>query len=269
MGLPLMVLEVYADESSKGDGNGVYLLCAYAAYADVWLDFANRWDVELKAEPSLPYYRTSDWSSRDWLNLHGVTMDQAIAKKEDLQNVLLRTPFSFRVTSTIEERHFCDEIKTQLRRPRHRKNIWLKVPYHFCFVDLHRILVHKVQNLNAAGMLSVHQLDLIVDEQGQTTDDAVFLFELLKKEAPEPFSRFIGSCIPADDKQSASLQAADMLASHLRIRYLREDDIFSGRLPVPRLCVTGLHAFEHHWKRAELAAFREGIKANGADHWLE
>lgn len=72
-----IILESHSDESSTGDGNGVYLISGYAASDKFWGDFASHWAAILNEPPPFPPYRTNSRTDREWLTSHGLSLASA------------------------------------------------------------------------------------------------------------------------------------------------------------------------------------------------
>jgi hypothetical protein len=92
----------------------------------------------------------------------------------------------------------------------------LKSPYFGCFWGIIQTVARYLhQEAISAG--SLPPVDFIFDEHSGMTANAVIWFEWLKQSSPAEWRRYIGRTpVFEDDRKVVALQAADMLAWHIR-----------------------------------------------------
>lgn len=109
-------------------------------------------------------------------------------------------------------------------------------PYGICF---QAIIIHLAKYHQEIGVTV--PVDFIFDEQGGIGDEAAIQYDWVKKTMPPEISARMGARpIFRDDKLVVPLQAADMLAWHIR-RWREGIDTFETRPALHLLTPTGKH----------------------------
>jgi hypothetical protein len=207
------MLQAYVDDSATDT-------------ADKWARFSDAWQEELDHKPSINYLKMSEANSlggefKGW---------DTVARDEKLRGLarVIRhfSPASYH--SSVSRSEFEAIVSPVAPYGFNR-------PYFYCF---QAIMVPLANSMLEYGLPKV-PIDFIFDEQGGVGDEAKFFYRIIRDAQPAAV-RSILSVDPIfrNDKLVLPLQAADMLAWHIRRTYLRDPAAF----PVPKfLSSDGLH----------------------------
>jgi hypothetical protein len=104
---PLAFLRAFTDDSGSEVGDRRLFMAGYLNRAELWALFADAWDEELKASPSIDYLKMAEAQNLrdqfDWRN--GWTEEKRDEKLRALARVIRHfNPMSFQVS--IDRRHF-------------------------------------------------------------------------------------------------------------------------------------------------------------------
>lgn len=191
------------DDSSSMRGEQRLYLCAYVNTAEKWADFSNAWKVALTSFPAIDYFKTSEAYSRRGQFL-GWTPEARDAKIMALARVVeASSPWGMHtsVDTLVWKRHMAGVA-----------------PYGFAqpyFPVFHGILANVARV--HAGLAVDAPVDFIFDEQEGTGRTAAMFVDWAMGGWPAEQQAVIGNPPTfADDKRVLPLQAADMLAWHVR-----------------------------------------------------
>lgn len=197
-----MILQAFVDDSKSETGDKAFYLAGYLQRADVWEGFIKEWNAALAEPPKVEHVHMVDANA-----LKGQFDGWS---KADSKKKILRL-------GKLIQRHnlvsFCTSIK-QKDFDRYIKPIApynLQQPYFSCFwatiINLSQHLQNEVGNCS---------INFVFDEQKGIGEEAVEWFEVMREWNPS--LKYVLSSTPifADDKQTNPLQAADILAWHLR-----------------------------------------------------
>ncbi len=200
----MMILQAYVDDSASDSGDRRMFLAGYIMSAPGWEAFSNAWDEELRAAPAIGYFKMVEAQSRrgefdGWSEAARDRKVLALAKivhEHDLR-------FIFCSASRKEYKEILAPVITE----------GLKTPYFVCFWGVINATARHHKELD----LPETPVDFIFDEQGGLGDDALLCYRWLKESEDPAIRHLLGSTpIFRDDKKVVALQAADMLAWHVR-----------------------------------------------------
>jgi hypothetical protein len=204
----LAFLRAFIDDSAAQAGDRRLFLAGYLARADVWAHFSESWHQELNAWPSIDYFKGSEANHLTGQFDYKKGWDQALrdAKAAGLAAIINHyQPFSFEFS--LNRQLFEDELKPVSPYGLGRPHLHLS----FCVVSgLARYAAQE-------GITT--PIEFIFDEQSGVDTDVAMFFSELKKALPIEAQKLIEGTpfFKSDrDKRYMPLQAADMLAWHLR-----------------------------------------------------
>ncbi|HWU72389.1 MAG TPA: DUF3800 domain-containing protein [Sphingomonas sp.] len=243
----MVSLHAFIDDSASDIGDRRLFLAAYVNGAGPWIAFGHDWRMTLAAPPAIGYLKMSEaqnlsgqfrrWSAAD--------RDTKILKLA--QVIVAHRPWS--IHCSVSRADYARIVAPVAPYP-------LKQPYFSCFWGIIRTAADYHLQLDRdrrADTYPVPPLDYVFDEQGGLGTDAALWYTWLKEtQEPEVAALMGDQPIFGDDKKIVALQAADMLAWHLRRRHERGAD---ERLPILDLLT------EH-------GAYRE-IDRTALERWAE
>jgi hypothetical protein len=201
----LVILKAHVDDSSSEQEDKLLVLAGYVHSADVWAQFSDDWQAILATSPSIEYFKM-----REAENLSGQFLGwEPIAKNAKVHAL-----------ADVIDKHAPWSIECSVSR-RDYENIARPVrPYdlRFPYFDAFYALITKLAQWHSQLGLTV-PVDFVFDEQGEIGAEAVIWYEHIKSMQPPNIRALLGSTpVFKDDKQVLPLQAADMLAWHIRRR---------------------------------------------------
>jgi hypothetical protein len=224
---PLAFIRAFFDDSASEIGDRRLFLAGYINRAESWALFSEAWDEELRADPAIEYFKMVEAQNlRDQFSWRkGWNEQNREQKLRGLARVIRHfEPISFQVSI---DREFFYRTVTPVS-PRGLAN-----PYFDCV----GAVVAKVADFAAAAKFD-GPVEFIFDKQDGVEDDITMFFAQMVPHFHRRIRRKIEG-VPkfVDDKAFRPLQAADMLAWHLRREH--EDSI---SLPLTDLLrVSGRH----------------------------
>ena len=200
----IVILQAFADDSASDVSDKRFFLVAYVTTANLWASFSDLWELELRRKPSIAYFKMVEASGLRG-QFAGWSRTDRDAKVHALAQIIHFFKPWFIYCSVSREEY------GRILAPVAPKG--LKIPYFACFWGLIRTTARYHQTLGD----DVPPVDFVFDEQGGLGDDAVLFYRWLK-ESEEPEIRNLLGATPIfrDDKHVLPLQAADMLAWHVR-----------------------------------------------------
>lgn len=200
----IVALQAFVDDSRSEQGDKTFVLAAYVHDAEAWMRFSDDWAATLAANPSVEYlHMVEAHGLRD--QFEGWDRTARDRKLEALGRVIDKhQPWSL-ICSVSKSQY--DEIVAPVA-PYNLKN-----PYFACFYAL----VLGLPRIHKARGLSI-PVDFVFDEQlGLGSDAAMFYEYMVESSLPPDTQTLLGSTpIFRDDRSVLPLQAADMLAWHVR-----------------------------------------------------
>jgi hypothetical protein len=222
----LALLKYYIDDSGSDHKlDGLFVLYGYLMEEPRWEDFAEKWDAVLR-DPEffpIPYCRMSDAEAREGAF---VSMDQPFRyRKVKLLAEVVRNCHPTAVGCKMAWRDYNEIVKGKV-------DSRLDSPYAVLFFQVMRSITDlqvqmtegiaeevKRQVLKDQGVeIGIKPVDFIFDKQGAVTEEQCLRWwGQLKLRVPQPDLTVIGNTPQfKDDRELNPLQAADMLAWHIR-----------------------------------------------------
>jgi hypothetical protein len=205
---PLAFLRAFSDDSAGETGDRRLFMAGYLHRAAQWALFSEAWDEELRATPSIDYLKMSEANSfRDQFERRkGWTEQKRDEKLRGLARVIRHfAPISFQFS--IGRKVYENDLTPVSPRG-------LGVPH---FVGCFGVVSGLARYVASQGIKV--PIEFIFDEQQGVDADINLFFSHMKKSIPKNARNLIdGVPIFKNDKDKLflPLQAADMLAWHLR-----------------------------------------------------
>jgi len=199
------VIRTYIDDSWSAEDDNILLLAGYAQKVPVWAAFSDAWKAELSKEPAIEYCKMSEAESRKE-QFEGWSERKRDKKLADLARVIVEyDPWS--IECFVSQKQYKEILEPVIAYD-------LRGPYMPCF---HGIIVSLARYHASTGITL--PTDFIFDEQGKIGAEAVLWYEEIKANQKPEIRALMGSTPEfKDDKKVLPLQAADMIAWHLRRR---------------------------------------------------
>jgi hypothetical protein len=195
-------LQAFIDDSASDIGDRRLYLAGYLNRADKWARFSEAWREELKAAPSIAYLKMSEANAFAG-QFAGWTVDARDEKVHGLIRVINHfEPMSFEFSVSREE--YYRDVKPAA--PRGIGN-----PHFACCLHVVFGIAQYVDSENVRV-----PVDFIFDQQTGVSDDLELFLDYMKRNLPKSAQKLIATVVFEDDKQFVPIQAADMLAWHLR-----------------------------------------------------
>jgi hypothetical protein len=203
---PLAFLRAFVDDSGSEKGDRRLFLAGYVNRTDQWTLFAEAWKVELKAAPAIEYLHMVEAGHlRGEFDFRkGWNEEKRAEKLRGLARVIRHfEPVSFQMS--IDRRHFYKVLEPV--SPRGLAN-----PYFTCCSALIAKLAQQGEKAKARG-----KIEFIFDDQDGVDDDIDMFFEDMMQGISKEARRWIaGRPLFRSDRDFVGLQAADLLAWHIR-----------------------------------------------------
>ncbi|WP_198141062.1 DUF3800 domain-containing protein [Polaromonas sp. JS666] len=190
------MLQAYIDDSGSDKRSDKRLVLAgYIQTAEAWSSFSDEWAAVLAAAPALKSLHMTDFG--------GFTKEEREGKIDALAAVLAKyKPIS--IECSVSSRDYKELLRDAVPYD-------LRHPYFPCFVG---VLYGVAKALEAEGLKG--PVDLIFDIQGNVGPLSALWYTPLKHSDPLLASTLGGPPIFRSDDDVLPLQAADMLAWHVR-----------------------------------------------------
>jgi hypothetical protein len=218
----MVALQAFVDDSAAETGDRRLFLAGYIGTAIQWIAFSYAWDVELRKPPAIGYLKMSEAAGLDG-QFKGWNASDRDAKVLALAQIV-RAYGPWFVYCSVSRAEYARILAPVAPWP-------LKNPYFDCFWGV----IHTAARYQAEFAPDGPPIDFIFDEQGGTGLEAVMWYGWLKEDQDPAIRRALGATpVFRDDKEVAALQAADMLAWHLRRGHERPEET----LPIKALLMT-------------------------------
>lgn len=242
----LVVFQAWFDDSGK-EGiaqSPVYLLAGYSARIDVWNDFADEWQGELNQTPRLGYLKASDAynfvgefgfntkteTPSEWITVHGrrneTARDERLSKFVKIIAKHVRPPESYEMTWLLahnEYQNIIDRLAalpTATIRDITEMRERAKNPYYLSF---QKVLGQELKLRVAQGLFTGNgeKTEILFDEgidSPANLEEAFKQFIQTVRLDDARYLNFLQNTKPEyrDDRCNPPLQAADLLAWHIR-----------------------------------------------------
>lgn len=209
----LIMLQCFVDDSGNSPrpdqpDRGLFVLAAYVMDEKRWEDFAEKWYAQLKRDYPIDYCRMANAEAGDgpFLGMDSIWRKRKI---KDLALVVRQcnpVPFACQMTWKDYEEIVVGNVPSGFENP-------YAVPFFQMMKSIADFQI-KSNELHPFGYLPV---DFIFDEQGEAGMQCLKWFGPLKSKVPDPFKTIMSNTPQfKDDRAVMPLQAADMLAWHIR-----------------------------------------------------
>ena len=199
----LVMLTAYFDDSSSEQEDKLLVLAGYVQSAEVWTRFSDDWQAILAKSPPIEYFKM-----REAENLNGQFLNwDPVAKNAKVYAL-----------AEVIEKHAPWSIECSISQMDHQNIVRPVGPYDLRFPYFHAFyaVIIKLAQWHRGLGLTI-PVDFVFDEQGEIGAEAVLWYEHIKSmQSPEIQAMLGSSPIFRDDKQTLPLQAADLLAWHIR-----------------------------------------------------
>jgi len=208
------MLQAYVDDSASDEGDRRFFLAGYVNTADKWIRFSEAWQEELDQPPAIGYLKMSEAN-----NLGGEFRGWEHEVRDEKLRGLARVIRHFgphSIHSSVSRTEFKSIVSPVAPYGFNR-------PYFYCF---QAIIVPLANRMREEGLSGV-PVDFIFDEQGGIGDEARFFYRIIRDGQPAAIRSILSrDPIFRDDKLVLPLQAADMLAWHVRRNHVTKPDAF-------------------------------------------
>jgi hypothetical protein len=222
------MLKYFADDSgSHTTANGMFVLYGYLMEEPRWEDFAERWDAQLKRREFFPidYFRMANAHAGDgpFAGIDGVFRSRKVKDLAEVIRDCNPVPIGCKMSWESYQRIVKGKIDPRLDNP--YAILFFQVLRNV--TELQKMFVEnlpdelKEQALRERQAEIVYKpVDFIFDDQGPVGIQCLQWFSELRSRLQEPH-RTVLSNTPQfkDDRDLVPLQAADMLAWHIRRDY--------------------------------------------------
>lgn len=198
-----ILLQAFIDDSASEKGDKRLFMAGYLNRSDTWRLFEEAWNEELRTPPAIAYLRMVEANNLRG-EFKGWTKEARDEKLRGLARVINHfEPLSFQFTINRGE-HFRVLAPVSPRG--------LGSPHFICCFSVISGVARYVAEAKANT-----QIEYIFDEQDGVSADMPLMFHDMKRSIPRAARKLIvGEPAFRDDKLFPQLQAADMLAWHLR-----------------------------------------------------
>lgn len=245
----IAMIQCFVDDSGTDpEPNSIFVLAGYVMDEARWEDFADHWDAELRKQPEIDYFRMADAEEGEG-PFRGIEEPFRKMKVRDLAKVVRQhcpTPLAVRLK--------WDDYFTIVKGnvdPR------LDNPYAFLFFKVLAINFELQRQLSQVSEFSFKPVNFVFDDQGPAGLKCLDWYGALKQRVSEPQRTVIANTPDfRDDRDVKPLQAADMLAWHLRRGYSYENEdrteVFGMLNPLGMVVYTyepeEIHRIVNAWK---------------------
>lgn len=225
----LVRLEAYIDDSASEVGDRRLFLAGYINTADQWAGFCDAWREALAQPPAILYLKMAEAQ-----NLRGQFRSWTAEARDAKVLALAR----------LIPRFGCWSVHSSVSRNEHQEILAdaspfpLKAPY---FLVWWNLIDATLRYHASAPVRDIPKTHFTFDEQDGVSDDAIIWYEWLKAKDPTIAPFFGDQPRFCDDKDVPQLQAADMLAWHVRRLHERSSD--EDREAFSLVVQSGRHVF--------------------------
>jgi hypothetical protein len=222
------MFQAFFDESGSETGDKILVVAGYIHDAATWAFFADDWKLRLDKPPTIEYFHMVEAQNlRDQFS--GWTPSERDAKIDAFASLI--------------EKYQPWSIACSISQSDHNRIVKPVAPYDLRqpFVSCYLGLIIKLAQLHTSMRLNL-PTDLIFDEREVTPHEADFFYEGAKSRISDPIMLSLLGNTPIfrDDKKVPALQAADLLAWHLRRQ--KERCIPEKDMPILKKLLPLLHA---------------------------
>lgn len=205
--------QAFSDDSMSGEGNKTLLLAACVQRYKVWAEFCFDWEAALAISPSINYFKMRE-ARMHIKQFEGWSTPEVNAK--------------IRLLARVIAAHRPKIIVAWISRTVFEETVGPIIPYtlRHPYIMLFYSLILKLAEWQHQNRVTL-PTDFVFDEQGPVGEEAVIWYRYMKHIQEPHIAALMGSTpIFRDDKRFLPLQAADLVAFHMRRRkdYPNEDE---------------------------------------------
>lgn len=210
------MLRAYVDESGSAGRDGIFVMGSLVAFTSKWDDFVDSWHAVLTSDSAVPFFRAASFRDSKWRDEHGLSIDEAKRKADDLAKKITYPPILFSVCCTVQKQEYREIVVESgaYGKAGSLGKLWLKTPYAYCFHNVISLTLEKIVNkLGIAG----DAVDFVFDRNDPLFDASNAMLRGLRKAiSVSGWSETLGDAIPGSDETVVPLQAADLIAGRLK-----------------------------------------------------
>lgn len=245
----IVPLQAVIDDSGRGQGQ-MFVFAGFVLSFEEWMPFVSAWQAVLDEHPRIEYFKMKEAHRRD-KQFASFSVPQRDKKIQGLLSVILNhrpTRLQSAIPYAAYEEAFKGKIAKGTDYPYFLGyyeviGVWLR--YHYCYGPKHQ------------------KVDFVFDDQQKEGDIAVSAWRVAADALPEHSKPLIGGKpIQRDEKTFVPLQAADLLAWHVRRDYAErfagrefDDPVWGALQTLP--CANG------EMTRERLMKIVEGVQGSG------
>jgi hypothetical protein len=225
----LVSVQAYVDDSRSNQREERLVLAGYINTAERWSRFSDAWYAELRRSPSIDYFKMVEAAGLRGQFGGWCTADRD-NKVEDLARIIRHSkPAS--IHSSVSQKLVAEIIKPVAP-------YGMASAYSFCFEAI--MIPLAIHQSKQRDLMQV-PIDFIFDQQEGLGDEAKLLYQSIRARQPRAVQKVLSvEPVFRDDKLIMPLQAADMLAWHIR-KHFDSGDPDAFQVPA-MLSSDGMHS---------------------------
>jgi hypothetical protein len=214
----LLMLKCYADDSGshQGDDSSLFVLAGYLLEEERWEPFAEEWDIQLKRDFPVDFFHMTDAEYGDG-GFEGMASEFRKRKVKDLGLLIAKyrpTP----IAVSLDKRDYNSIVKGIA--PAERDN-----PYGLLLYQLMRGIAEFQKRRKLIDGSKYEPVEFVFDNQLPDEFTALSWYSGLVDAVPEPYRTIMANTpVFRSDRDLLPLQAADMLAWHVRRDFERPEE---------------------------------------------
>jgi hypothetical protein len=237
-------MEAYVDDSGSGDPP-VFLLAGFVAGAERWAEFSEHWIEALRGPPKPDYFKMAEAAAFEG-QFKGWSEPDRDARLAKLVGII-KDHVLVGVSSVVYHHDYSEVISDKLSKE-------TDAPYWLMYHAIME-LVYRWELANGIR----EKINFIFDEQFKQSDMAQASWSVYYDQSPAEFKELFGDRpVHKNNVDTWPLQAADMLAWHIRRSYYEQESgntFFSPTMEVLR-SIGGAHDL---WTKERLQEIVFGI----------
>jgi uncharacterized C2H2 Zn-finger protein len=226
----IAMLQAYVDDSKQLHGKNIFM-AGFVSSAENWLHFSDAWDAELKAYPSIEYFKCSEWKAKRKQFRNFGKLDREIKASRLCEVINDHSLWSFQISVNEKDvrQVFDDSVPYGIR-----------TPYFLLFMG---VVVGLARYQLEMGNDS--PIDVIFDEQNQIQRLVSAIYGGLKEMQPNALQGVMGGQpVFRSDRDVLPLQAADLLAWHAQ-KFTRDGEIHPKGFIAENVFRSNKHFYQH------------------------
>jgi hypothetical protein len=219
------MIKCFVDDSgSDPQPDGHYVLAGYVMEEKRWEDFAELWDAQLKRDFPVAYCRMADAESGDGA-FAGIDSIHRKRKVKDLALVIQEcypTPIACCMTWKDYNENIAGKVDPRLDNPYAVLFFKIMAISAQIQIDINERMPQEFKDQHG---IAIKPVDFIFDDQGPAGLKCLQWYAGLRDRVKEPHRTVIANTPQfKDDKDLNPLQAADVLAWHIRRHFTHPDE---------------------------------------------